>query len=95
MSLLQSCLAILEQCAHLAQAEKPFEPAATLLGFDKCVDFVEGSDRSSNIKGQREHSFSREATHSVNCPICFNTLGGNSPPVSDMICTVRTVFSNW
>jgi hypothetical protein len=39
-SLLQSCLAILEQLAHLALMEEILEFAGILLSFDKCVDFM-------------------------------------------------------
>jgi hypothetical protein len=46
-SLLQSCLAILKQCAHLALTEEILELAAILLSFNKCVDFVQGPDNSS------------------------------------------------
>jgi hypothetical protein len=51
-SLLQSCLAILEQCAHLALAEKLLDLAAILLGFHKCVDFLQGPDRSGQYQGE-------------------------------------------
>jgi hypothetical protein len=45
--LLQSSLAILEQCAHLALTEDFLELAAILLSLNKCVNFVEGPDNSS------------------------------------------------
>jgi hypothetical protein len=31
----------------------------------------------------------------VNFPIWFNTLGGNSPPVSDLMWTIIIALSNW
>jgi hypothetical protein len=51
-SLLQSCLAILEQCAHLTLMEKILEFVAILLSFNKCVDFVEGPDSSGQYQGE-------------------------------------------
>jgi hypothetical protein len=67
-SLLQSCLAILEECAHLALTEKLLDLAAILLSFNKCVDFVESPDSSSQY--QTEFFFpQRQATYSVNFPI--------------------------
>jgi hypothetical protein len=36
--------AILEQCVCLSQAEELLDLAATLLGFNKDVDFVEGPE---------------------------------------------------
>jgi hypothetical protein len=50
-SLLQSCLAILEQCAHLALMKKILELVAILLSFNKSVDFVEGPDSSDQYQG--------------------------------------------
>jgi hypothetical protein len=41
--LLQSCLAFLEQYAHLALLEKPLDFACVLLGLNKGMDFMEGS----------------------------------------------------
>jgi hypothetical protein len=41
-SLLQSCLALLEQRAHLALTEKSLDFATLLLSFNKCMYFVEG-----------------------------------------------------
>ena len=41
-SLCQSILAILEQCVHLSLAEELLDLAATLLGFNKGMDLVEG-----------------------------------------------------
>jgi hypothetical protein len=66
-SLLQSCLAIIEQCAHLALTEKPLDPAAILLSFNKRVDFVESPNSSSQY--QTEFFFPRQATYSVNFPM--------------------------
>jgi hypothetical protein len=43
-SLCQSMFAILEQCVCLSQAEELLDLAATLLGFNKDVDFVEGPE---------------------------------------------------
>jgi hypothetical protein len=60
-SLSQSCLAILEQCAHLALAEEILECAAFLLSFNKCVDFVEGPDSSGQYQG--ESSFFKVQQH--------------------------------
>jgi hypothetical protein len=66
-SLLQSSLAIFEQCAHLALTENFLEFAAILLTFNKCVDFVEGPDNSSQYEGGL--IFPSEATYSVNFPM--------------------------
>jgi hypothetical protein len=66
-SLLQSCLAILEQCTHLALMEKSLELAAILLSFNKCVDFVEGPDNKSILRGFL--FFPSQATCFVNFPI--------------------------
>jgi hypothetical protein len=83
-SLLQSCLAILEQFAHLALMEKFLELIAILLSFNKCVDFMEGPDSSGQYQG--EFFFSQSpATYSVNFPICFSTLSGNSPSISELM----------
>jgi hypothetical protein len=66
-SLLQSSLAIFEQCAHLALTKKFLDPAAILLSFNKCVDFVEGTDNSSQYGAEL---FSQmQATYSVNFPM--------------------------
>jgi hypothetical protein len=51
-SLLQSGLAILEQCVHLALTEKIPELAAILLSFNKCVDFVEGPYNSCQYQAE-------------------------------------------
>jgi hypothetical protein len=40
-SLFQSILAILEQCAHLSLTKESLDLAATLLGFNKGMDFVQ------------------------------------------------------
>jgi hypothetical protein len=48
ISLLQSCLAFLEQCAHLTLTEKALDFAAILLGFNKCMNFMKGP----NSRGQ-------------------------------------------
>jgi hypothetical protein len=40
--LCETIFAILEQCVHLSLAEELLDLAATLLGFDKGMDFVEG-----------------------------------------------------
>jgi hypothetical protein len=45
-TLLQSCLAILEQCAHFTLTEKFLEFATILLGFNKCMNFMKGPDSS-------------------------------------------------
>jgi hypothetical protein len=50
-SLLQSSLAIFEQCAHFALTEKFLHFAAILLTFNKCVDLVEGPDNSIHYEG--------------------------------------------
>jgi hypothetical protein len=91
-SLLQSCLAILEQCAHFALTEKFLDPATILLSFNKCVDFVESPDNSSPY--QVKFFPSGQATYSVNFPMWINTLGGNSAPVSELMWTIRIAFSN-
>jgi hypothetical protein len=49
-SLLQSCLAILEECAHLALMEKLFDLAAILLSSNKRVDFMKSPDSSSQYQ---------------------------------------------
>jgi hypothetical protein len=65
--LLQSCLAILEQFAHLTLMEEILELAAILLSFNKSVDFVEGPDNSHQYEGG---FFSPSgATYSVNLPM--------------------------
>jgi hypothetical protein len=66
-SLLQSCLAILEQCTNLTLVEKILEHAALLLSFNKCVDFVEGPDNSDQY--QMELFFPSQAMYSVNFPM--------------------------
>jgi hypothetical protein len=63
--------------------EKLLDLAAILLGFNKCMNLVEGSDGSSYCHG--EGVFQRQAAYSVNFPIYFNTVGGNSAPVSDLM----------
>jgi hypothetical protein len=63
MSLLQSCLAFLEQCAHFALTEKALDFAAILLGFNKCMNFMKGSDCC-----QTESFITEKATYSVNFP---------------------------
>lgn len=56
---LQSFLALFEQIAHLALAEKLLDFASLLLGFNKGIDFMEGpkgSDKfrfSSRTKGKQ------------------------------------------
>jgi hypothetical protein len=42
--LLQSCLAFLEQCAHLALTEKLFELTALLFSLKKGMNLVEGPE---------------------------------------------------
>ena len=64
--LLQSCLAPLEQCAHLALMEKLFHFTALLLGLDKGMDFVEGPDPSGQYQIL---SFTGQAEYSVNFPM--------------------------
>jgi hypothetical protein len=66
-SLLQSGLAILEQCTHLALMKEILECATLLLSFKKGVDFVEGPDNSCQDDGR--FSFPSEATYSVNFPM--------------------------
>jgi hypothetical protein len=41
--LCQSIFAILQQCAHLSLVEEPLDSAATLLGLNIGMDFVEGA----------------------------------------------------
>jgi hypothetical protein len=64
-SLLQPCLAILEQCAHLTLTKKVLDFAPILLGFNKCMDFMKGP----NSSGQAEVVATRQPTYSVNFPI--------------------------
>jgi hypothetical protein len=82
-ALLQSCLATLEQCAHLSLMQKILELAAILLSFNKCVDFLEGPEKSGQY--QMEFFFPSQAMYSVNFAMCINTLGGNSVPVSELM----------
>jgi hypothetical protein len=63
-SLLQSCLAFLEQCAHFTLMEKALDFVAILLGFNKCMNFMEGP----NCR-QTESLVAGQATYSVNFPI--------------------------
>jgi hypothetical protein len=51
-SLLQSCLAFLEQCAHFTLMEKSLDFVAILLGFNKCMNFMKGPNSGGQLVKQ-------------------------------------------
>jgi hypothetical protein len=48
--LLQSRLAFLQQCAHLSLTEKPLDFTTLLVGLNKGMDFMEGSESDSRYQ---------------------------------------------
>jgi hypothetical protein len=78
---LQSSFALLEQCAHFTLTEKFLDLASLLLSLNKGMDLVKGPKWWWSV-----HRLDKAHTrYSVNIPICFNTLGGNSVPASDLM----------
>jgi hypothetical protein len=51
-TLLQPCLAFLEQYAHFTLTEKALDFTAILLGFNKCINFMKGPNCSGQLVKQ-------------------------------------------
>jgi hypothetical protein len=71
--------------------EKLLDVTFGLLGFDIGMDLVEGSGKqwSERIVNLNEDEYS------LNFPILFSMLGGNSPPVFDSRWILMIALSNW
>jgi hypothetical protein len=80
-SLCQSIFAVLEQCAYLSLMEELLNLAAALMCLHKGMDFVEGPERRWSVWWLDCCS---QKKYSVNFPMWFNVLGGNTPLVSEL-----------